>query len=248
MKLYSEFADWWHLLSSPQEYTEEAGIYDRLIRESLEGSQQTLLELGSGGGNNASHLKASWKMTLVDPSDGMLANSRNLNPECEHLLGDMRTIRLGRTFDAVFIHDAICHMTTLEDVRKALTTAFVHTRAGGALLIAPDDTKENYLASTNIGGNDGPERGVRYIKWSYDPDPDDCTAVTDYAYLLREADGSVHVAHDRLIHGLFWRQDWLDAFAATGFVKVRGVLAEHSELEPGSYELFVGVKPPSACT
>ena len=67
----------------------------------------TLLELGSGGGNNASHLKARFNCTLTDISPDMLALSRTLNPECEHLEGDMRTLRLGRTFDVVFIHDAI---------------------------------------------------------------------------------------------------------------------------------------------
>jgi len=35
----------------------------------------------------------------------MLELSRTINPELEHLVGDMRTIRLGRTFDAVLIHD-----------------------------------------------------------------------------------------------------------------------------------------------
>ena len=34
-------------------------------------------------------------MTLVDPSAGMLAHSRKLNPECAHHEGDMRTFRLG---------------------------------------------------------------------------------------------------------------------------------------------------------
>jgi len=42
----------------------------------------------------------------------MLELSRTINPEAEHILGDMRTLRLGRTFDAVLIHDAICYMTT----------------------------------------------------------------------------------------------------------------------------------------
>src|SRR3972149_1508073 len=60
----------------------------------------TVLELGSGGGNNASHMKAHFKLTLVDRSPAMLAVSRALNPECEHLEGDMRTLRLGRGFDA----------------------------------------------------------------------------------------------------------------------------------------------------
>ena len=48
----------------------------------------------------------------------MLALSRALNPECEHLAGDMRTLRLGRVFDAVFVHDAVCYMTTRADLRE----------------------------------------------------------------------------------------------------------------------------------
>ena len=34
------------------------------------GRLRTLLELGSGGGNNASHLKARFEMVLVEPSRG----------------------------------------------------------------------------------------------------------------------------------------------------------------------------------
>ncbi|MEA2702730.1 MAG: hypothetical protein QOD63_675, partial [Actinomycetota bacterium] len=66
-----------------------------------------MLELGSGGGHNAVHLVADFAMTLVDLSDQMLDVSRRLNPGCEHVVGDMRTVRLGRSFDAVFVHDAV---------------------------------------------------------------------------------------------------------------------------------------------
>lgn len=58
----------------------------------------------------------------------MLDLSKKSNPECEHILGDMRTLRLNRTFDAVFVHDAICYMRTREDLRAAIETAFVHLR------------------------------------------------------------------------------------------------------------------------
>src|SRR5215510_3991192 len=101
-KLYGELASWFHLLSSPADYAEEAEFVRKLLTESGAVAPRTVLELGSGGGNNVSHLKAHFHMTLVDLSPGMLALSRTLNPECEHLQGDMKTLRLGRTFDAVF--------------------------------------------------------------------------------------------------------------------------------------------------
>src|SRR5262245_43616813 len=111
-KLYSELTPWWTLLSPPAEYSEEAEYYRRVLCEGCARPARTLLELGSGAGNNASYLKAHFQLTLVDRSPGMLAQSRILNPEAEHLEGDMRTVRLGREFDCVFIHDAVCYMTT----------------------------------------------------------------------------------------------------------------------------------------
>src|SRR5438874_2977152 len=130
-KLYGELASWFHLLSSPPDYAEEAEFARGLLVDASATPPVTVLELGSGGGNNASHLKAHFKMTLVDLSQGMLELSRKLNPECEHIEGDMKTLRLGRTFDAVFIHDAIMYMTSEHDLRLALETASVHCKPGG---------------------------------------------------------------------------------------------------------------------
>ena len=94
MKLYDQLAEWWPLMSAPSEYEEEAAFYERALVESCDGPCRGVLELGSGGGNNASHMKKRFTMVLADRSPGMLAVSRALNPECEHVEGDMRTLRL----------------------------------------------------------------------------------------------------------------------------------------------------------
>ena len=91
MKLYDQLADWWPLFSDPSEYRREAAHITRLIRKSTNPAPRTVLELGSGGGNSAFHLKAHFAMTLVDLSPRMLSVSRKLNPECEHIKGDIRT-------------------------------------------------------------------------------------------------------------------------------------------------------------
>lgn len=101
-------------------------------------------------------------MTLVDLSDEMLDVSRRLNPECEHQQGDMRTIRLGREFDAVFIHDAIDYMADEADLRMAMETAFIHCRPGGLALFMPDDIRETFEEGTDHGGPDAADgSGVR---------------------------------------------------------------------------------------
>jgi hypothetical protein len=177
-------------------------------------------------------------MVLVDRSPGMLQVSRALNPECEHIEGDMRSVRLERQFDCVFVHDAVAYMTTEADLRSAIETAYAHCRAGGAALFAPDHVRENFRASTDHGGHDGADRALRYLEWTWDPDPADSSYVVDYAYLLRESDGSVHVEWDRHVEGLFARADWLRLLSEVGF-EPKVVPVEHSELEPGRYEAFV---------
>jgi hypothetical protein len=180
-------------------------------------------------------------MVLVDPSPGMLKVSAALNPECEHVEGDMRTVRLGRQFDAVFVHDAVDYMTTTSDLRMAIDTAFVHCKPGGAALFAPDHVRENFRPSTDHGGHDSATHGLRYLEWTWDPDPADTMYVTDYAYLLRVADGTVRVEHDRHVGGLFARADWLRLFAEAGF-EARPLPFDHSEVDY-DHEVFVAQRP-----
>ena len=240
-KLYDELADWWPLLSAPEDYAEEANYYASTLIDACARPPETLLELGSGGGNNASHLKSRFRMTLVDRSPGMLDVSRSLNRECEHLEGDMRTLRLPREFDCVFVHDAVCYLTTLNDLASAMETAFLHCRPGGAALFAPDYVTETFSPSTDHGGHDGEDRGLRYLEWTWDPDPTDSTFIVDYAYLLREHDGSVRVEIDRHREGVFPRADWLRLLAEVGF-QPTALSFTHSE-SLGDAVVFVGRKP-----
>jgi trans-aconitate methyltransferase len=240
-RLYKDLASWFTLLTAPEDYAEEAEFYRKTILAACASSPRTLLELGSGSGNNASHLKARFTMTLVDLSPEMLTVSRAMNPECEHIQGDMRTVRLDRQFDAVFIQDAITYITTENDLRSTLETAFVHCRPGGVALFAPDYTRETFRPSTNHGGHDSEERSMRYLAWNWDPDPTDTTYIADFAYLLREGK-EIRCEYDRHILGMFSREDWLRWITEAGF-EARAIPFEHSQIEPGSCELFLGIKP-----
>jgi SAM-dependent methyltransferase len=214
-RLYAELADWWPLVSSPEDYAEEAGQYAGLLTTACR--PERVLELGSGGGNNASHLKGRFQMTLVDLSPQMLQVSRKLNPECDHRQGDMRSVRLARLFDAVFIHDAIGYMTTTDDLRCAIQTAFAHCRPGGASLLAPDWLRETFEPRVTTGGHDEGSRSLRYLEWTHDPDPRDTTIEIDFAFLLRSGSDPVEVVHDHHTAGLFEREVWLDLCRQSGF-------------------------------
>src|SRR5712691_6457002 len=217
MKLYNELAEWWPIMATPAEYQEEAALFDRLLSESSKPPPRTVLDLGSGSGMVAFHLKAHFAMTLVDVSPQMLEVSRALNPECDHLLGDIRSLRLGKTFDAVFLHDAVCHMTTESDLQAVMETAFVHCRPGGIALFVPDELRETFVPSTDHGGNDSDDRSLRYVQWTTDPDPRDTAILVDFGILLRDQQGVVRVVHERQTHGLFARAVWLRLLRKAGF-------------------------------
>jgi SAM-dependent methyltransferase len=243
-RLYRDIAEWYPLLTPVGDYAEEAAFYLRLFRSHGRPSPRSLLDLGSGGGHNAFHLKSALACTLVDLSPAMLAVSRRLNPECEHVEGDMRSVRLGRVFDCVLVHDAVVYMASRGDLACAIRTAFEHTAPGGVALFLPDFVQETFEPGVEAGGSDGGGRGLRYLEWRWKRRGEDEAYVTDMAYLLRDADGAVEVVHDRHVMGLFPRAVWLEGIAEAGFRPAA------VPVEPGSgggepREAFVGVRPVS---
>ncbi len=214
--LYDELVPWYHLLDPAEEHAEEAETYREALTCATSGPARSLLELGAGAGHNACHLKHHFKCTLTDISEPMQGLSRALNPECEHVLGDMRSMRLGRTFDTVLVHDAVVYMTTEEQLQAAIRTAFVHTRPGGAAIFTPDCVLETFEETSQfIEGNDG-RRSLRCIEWSWDPDPNDTTYLADFAFLLRDR-GEMRAAHEQHLVGLFPKATWLRMLSDAGY-------------------------------
>ena len=240
-RFYGDLARWWPLISPSDDYTEEAAFAVSLLTGAVFPVQE-VLELGSGGGHNAVHLKETFTMTLVDLSDEMLDVSRRLNPACEHQQGDMRTIRLGQQFDAVFIHDAIDYMTDEAELRMAMETAFVHCRPGGLALFMPDDIRETFEEGTDHGGiDDADGSGVRYLEWDWDPDSGDTWKLTEYAFLLREVDGSIQVVHETHRTGLFRGDVWVRLLSEVGFEPE--TVTEVTTEDRAPRQLFIGRRP-----
>lgn len=242
MRIYGDLAEHWYPLLDPREdHAHEAKQYAAWFA-SKPPKRGSLLELGSGAGNAAWFLKRDYDVTLCDLSESMLSISRRANPECEHVLGDMRTVRLGRTFDGVFIHDALSYLTTRDDLRAALQTAFEHVKPGGKALFAPDEFREDFYESCELHEAECEGRALRCIEWFWDPDPTDDTCVGDYVFALRE-NGETRVVHDRHVVGIFPRQLWLDTLRDVGFEVT--ILERSIEGLEGPYtdEVFGCVRP-----
>jgi SAM-dependent methyltransferase len=99
---------------------------------------RSVLDLGCGTGAHAIRLAGrGYDVVGVDISPSMLAIAKHGASEAEpgrseFVLGDIRSVRLDRTFDAVIGMFAVLgYQTSDEDVRAALTTVRTHLAEGG---------------------------------------------------------------------------------------------------------------------
>jgi len=214
--IYWELAPWFHLLTHPKSYAGEARHVVRTLKPER-GQKPTMLELGSGGGNNAFQLKKHFTLTLSDLSPGMLKLSRKINPECEHVVGDMRSLPLKRSFPFVFVHDAVMYMLSERDLARAIKTAFVHCAPGGIALFQPDFVRESYRPTRERGGHSDGARKLSYVETAH-PLAESANFVdVDFTLTLREPDGGARRVVDRHRVGAFPRATWISILRRAGF-------------------------------
>ena len=241
--LYTDLAWLWPLWGDPhEEYADYCRHVAGLIERHARRPARTLLDIGCGGGKNVLNLKGTFSVTGVDLSPAMLAQARALNPESTFVHGDMRTFRLGGTFDAVLMDDAISYMTSLADLVAALGNASAHLNPGGVLVVTPDVTTEtfqqNKTVATPATGMD-PQSGldVVFVENAYDPDPSDEQYDATILYLIRDC-GRLRIETDHWTLGLFSHDTWLHALREVGLDVQEGRYGVGEE----EYTVFACVK------
>ena len=238
-RLYNDLAWLWPLWGDVDEYLEECELFTRLFRERATGEVQTLLDVGCGGGKHAFHFKKNFELTGIDISQAMLANAKTLNPECEFLIGEMRTLDLGREFDAVFLNDSIAYMKTEGDLLAAFQSAHRHLRPGGAMVVMAEVTKETFRQNkTAVSISEADDLEITVIENNYDPDPGDNTCETTFVHLLREK-GKLRIEHDHHIVGIFSIDVWRRLLKDTGFE----IVEQTCRLGGEDYQAFACLKP-----
>lgn len=240
-RLYGDLAWTWPIISPPQHYIEETEEFCRVIREHSQIEVRTLLDLGCGGGHNDGTLKKHFEVTGIDVSAAMLALARRLNPEVAYSLGDMRTIRLGKTFDAVTIFDSISYMLTVADLRAAFVTAFEHLKPGGVLLTYVEEIPERFQQNrTRCATHAQGDIEITFIENCYDPDPTDTTYETTFVYLIRRG-GGLEIETDRHRCGIFKLETWHSLLSEVGF-EARQMDFREPGKDREDFPLLLGIK------
>jgi len=58
---------------------------------------------------------------------------------------------------------------------------------------------------------------LRYLEWTWDPDPDDTSYLCHFAILMRDENGAVANEHDSHALGMLSRETWLASLRESGF-------------------------------
>lgn len=211
---YNELAWTEDFFANVADYEDEVGTYVDLIKQHSAAAPTTLLHLGCGAGAIDSIFKRHFSVTGVDISRGMLAKARQRHPDIEYLEDDMRSVRLGRLFDAVAIPDSIDYMNSLPDLQQAISNAAAHLKPGGVLLVVG---KTREIFSNNNFAYTGEKGDVQitllennYIN-PYRSDTYEATLV----YLIRNG-GELTTHMDHHVLGLFPQAAWAQVFAEAG--------------------------------
>lgn len=241
-RLYTDLAWTWSIVSPPEDYVGEAESALDLLKARARIPVKSLLHLGSGGGHLDWTFKGRLDVTGVDLSPAMLRLARRLNPEVRYRRGDMRTVRLRERFDAAAAFDSINHMHTLDDLRATFANAFAHLRPGGAFVTYAEVTRERFdpgRIQVTKRAREGTE--VTLVETSADAKPGETTYDSFLVFFVRRR-GSLEVAVDRHVCGIFPRADWMRLLREVGFQASE----EHPPADPGGPEdtpWFVGVRP-----
>jgi SAM-dependent methyltransferase len=136
-----DYASAYDAMYADKDYERECDLVEEAFRRYAEGPVRSVLDLGAGTGNHALPLaRRGYEVVGVDLSGEMVEIARRKAADAglgvEFSPGDLRDVRLGRSFDAVLLMFAVLgYQRTIGDVRAALENARAHLRPGGALVL-----------------------------------------------------------------------------------------------------------------
>lgn len=138
MSVFNEYARYYDLLYRDKDYAGETDYVHRLIQFSCPDAR-TVLNLGCGSGRHDRCLTdKGYMVTGVDFSEEMLSVARNSagdNSALDYWHGDVRSIRLEKTFDVVIsLFHVMSYQQANHDLKAAFTSACCHLKPGGTFI------------------------------------------------------------------------------------------------------------------
>ncbi|HEY2595231.1 MAG TPA: methyltransferase domain-containing protein [Chloroflexota bacterium] len=212
-------------LYQDKDYAAECDLIEDVFRAHAQRPVHRVLDLGCGTGGHAARLaERGYEVVGVDRSEDMLARARQRCPSVQFRQGDIASIDLGESFDAVLVMFAVLgYLTDNAAVAGALGAARRHLTAGGLLFadvwygpaVLGQRPSERVKVIPTAGGG----QVIRAASSELDARRDVCTV----HYRLWRLEGGKLIAEVREEHPMrYFFEPELRAFlSAAGFELVR---------------------------
>lgn len=217
-----------------KDYPAESEALHAIIQEASPGAR-TLLDVACGTGAHLECLRRWYAVEGVDLSPEMLEVARARLRDVPLRVADMRTLHLGRRYDAVTcLFSAIGYVTDLSEMRSTIQRLADHVAPGGVLIVdgwvRPEDWGDDYRGGPDVAADDT----TTVVRLTLSRRTGSITEM-DLHHLVRDADGIDHFVEQHRL-ALVPTADYVAAF------KSADLLARVVPFMP-SRDRVVGTKP-----
>lgn len=143
MSFQRKYANYYDLIYKNKDYNGEVEYILSLLNK-YQPNLKSILELGCGTGKHALILsEKGYQIDGVDLSDEMISIAydqrqklpQNIASNVQFEQGDLRTVRMGKKYDAIVsLFHVMSYQTSNEDLSAAFATAKAHLKPGGVFL------------------------------------------------------------------------------------------------------------------
>lgn len=176
---------------------------------------KTVLDLGCGTGRDLAYHARRFTCTGVDLQPQMVDYARRQHPHVDLHVGDIRMVRLGRTFDVILsvglTPSYLLHDT---DLTAAFSTFAAHAHPGSLLILQPLQTVPD-VGERTFRINTPSSPGQVTVNYSVDPD-DSSIVIMNRTWRLNDAT----LVNDRICRRILTRATIDRHLATTGFVRL----------------------------
>lgn len=192
--------DLYDALYAYKDYAGECARLTSLIRE-RKPDARSLLDVACGTGKHLEVMQRSFAVEGADIDAGLLAVARSRLGTVPLHDADMRTLALGRRFDAVTcLFSAVGHLTDTDELDAAIAAMSTHLEPGGVLIVEPWlEPGDWVVGQPALLTVDEPDLKVARITYS---GRRDSISIVDCHYLVATPAG-VEAHHERLELALF---------------------------------------------
>ena len=135
-QIFQNYSEYYDLLYSNKNYTNEVSYIKKLIDQNCSNSKQ-MLELGSGTGNHAVYFsKLKYKIDGIDLSDRMVAISKDKNiPNANFYVGNISNFQFKEKYDVcISLFHVISYITDINELVKVFNNIYSSLKPGGIFI------------------------------------------------------------------------------------------------------------------